>query len=167
MDHKTILITALFVLCVLLFAGLPEDGVNAAASTGQTTTLSGHAPSVQPPDLVKEVAGLREERVRLYRELNLLRIKLQNQSAIIKKAESYGGSCSDQEDNQEPSGVTVYLETSPADPNDKGVQWTAVNFRDAGISPDGSKQAVLRISRTAGQIREPTSGYRNQRENWQ
>jgi hypothetical protein len=167
MDTKTILITALFALSVLLFAGLPEDGANAAAASGQIPDPSDHTHSGQTPDPSTELAGLRQERVRLYRELNLLRTRLANQSAMIRRADIQAGSCFDREEVQEPAGVTVYLETSSGDAHDNGVQWTAVNVRDAGISPDGSKQAVLSISSMASQGREPALGHRNRRDDWQ
>lgn len=165
MDHKTILIIALFVLCVLLFAGLPDEGFDAAAASPQTGS-SGQAHSAWRSDPTKELAELREERARLYRQLDLLRAKLENQTVMARNAQVQGGSCSSQDD-EEPSGMTVYLETSPAGSSDREVRWTAVNFRDAGISPDGSKRAVLRITRTANHGHEQVAGDRNGREDWQ
>ncbi len=59
--------------------------------------------------------------------------------------------CADYGDN--PPGVTVYLETSPAEAKPADVQqptrqWTAVSFKEAGVAPDGSKQAMMSIHQT-------------------
>lgn len=62
-----------------------------------------------------------------------------------------GQECADYGDN--PPGVTVYLETTPAatvqaSTQAPGRQWTAVSFKEAGRAPDGSKQAVMSIHQT-------------------
>lgn len=87
-------------------------------------------------------------------------VALQTQFAGIGKEHGYreanrpvnsrGGErdCADYGDN--PPGVTVYLETTPAEiqaatsPQGKR-QWTAVSFKEAGRAPDGSNQAVMSI----------------------
>jgi hypothetical protein len=78
-----------------------------------------------------------------------------------------------QEGDDYKPGVTVYLETTPAEVSPgksppSGQQWTSVSFREVGQSPDGSKQAVMSIHKTHT-VQDSTTGLHPVRNdpNWQ
>ena len=167
MDHKLIIFTALFVFSGLLFSGLPEGHIHPAAVIDKTAGLSGDALAPQPSSLAAQIARLQQDQARLHREMKLLRIEVEKQSAMTSKAEVQESFCTDTDADDEPSGVTVYLESPSSDPDGSNPQWTAVSFREAGVSPSGSKQAVFSIHTAPSQNKAPVSEYRSKNENWQ
>jgi hypothetical protein len=117
--------------------------------------------------LAAQIARLQQDQARLHREMNLLRFEVEKQRAMTSKAEIQESFCTDMEANDESSGVTVYLESPSSDPDNSAPQWTAISFREAGVSPSGSRQGVFSIHTAPSQNKAPVSAYRSQNENWQ
>jgi hypothetical protein len=167
MDPKLILLTGLFLLSLLLFYGLPEDRINPALTLRPPSASAGDPPSSQQSVLVKEVGRLRQEQARLHREINRLHYLLVARSSVIEAAGAQRSACTDERATDDSSGITVYLETTGQDSKGREPQWTAVSFRDAGVSPDGSRKTVLAIHKTPPQRQEPTPGSWSRRASWQ
>jgi hypothetical protein len=144
MDHKLILFTALFLLSMLLYVGLPEHK-NSVAS--EPASLSGErASDSSAAKLADEVRYLRKEQARLNREMRLLKVKLDSRASLSKASDGSGPFCTERDPSDDASGLTVFLETTDeSTPQDSGPMWTAVSVRDAGHSSDGSARAVVGI----------------------
>lgn len=166
MDHKLIFFAALFLLSVLLFAGLPESDSHPTSNDQESTdssTVQGH----QTDATGAAIARLREEQARLQREIKLLKTKLDGPSGMTQKAGHQSQVCDGTQDAEEPSGVTVYLETSSVPSSDRDPQWTAVSYRDVGTAPGGSRQAVLSIHQTRPPTTSVVSASPVQKTGWQ
>jgi len=167
MDHKLIIFTALFLFSALLFSGLPQEHRRPVAATHETANFSDDALPAQPPSLAEQVSQLRHEQAHLHREMKRPKVELEKQIVMTGKARVQGNFCADADADDEPSGVTVYLESPSSDPDSSNPQWTAVSFREAGVSPSGSKQAVFSIHTAPSQNKAPVLEYRSNNENWQ
>lgn len=145
MKPNLLLTTALSIVAFALYVGLPEESER-TPSNGDRRWERSDAPNLDTPDILQ----LKREYLRLRDEVKQLRIA---QERLLNTLQAGGSKQTRADDSPEnaPSGVTVYLETSP--PNDSPVadgskRWTAVSFRDAGAAPDGSRQAVMSIHNT-------------------
>jgi hypothetical protein len=167
MDTKLILLTALFLLSLLLFYGLPEDRISPALTFNTPSALTGDPPALQPSGLAREVGQLRRDQARLHREISRLHHLLVMQRAAIETSGPQRSSCTAEEATNDASGITVYLETADRASSEGGPQWTAISFRDAGVSADGTRTAVLAIHKTALQRQEPALDSRSKRVSWQ
>lgn len=165
MDYKLIVFTALFLLSILLFAGLPEVDTRPTANGQDPVEAHAHVQGRQTAGLSEEILRLREEQTQLRREIKLLKMKFEAPDDRTQPAGYQGRFCNDTKDADEPSGVTVYLETSSIPSNDP--QWTAVSYRDAGTSPGGSKQAVLSIHQMRPANAPVVSSYSPTDADWQ
>ncbi|WP_045227025.1 hypothetical protein [Methyloterricola oryzae] len=152
MKPNILLFVVLILISSLLFLSLPEEG---SYSTAQSDGQAG-----QSREASAELQRMRSDYAKLLQEMALLRARMEQRA--VTNIESHKASVPvETTDDGSAPGVTIYLDTSklPAESN-QSQEWTAVGFHDAGRAPDGSKQAVLsitKLTRPAGSQQPQTS----------
>jgi len=128
----------------------PADPQPKSGKHGSDADLP-RADAAQGGGLAAALEGLKQEQARLRDELARLKSPPDLSRVSTAQQTDPGSRCKEAADNS--PGVTVYLETTPADPpqangRQPGRQWTSVSFKEVGQAPDGSKQAVMSIQKT-------------------
>lgn len=139
MKPNILLFVLLILISSLLFLSLPEEA--------SFTTVQSEAQAGQSREASAELQRMRNDYAKLLQEMSLLRARLEQ--GEMSKIDSHKTSVPvEAADDGSAPGVTIYLDTSklPAESN-QSHEWTAVGFHDAGRAPDGSKQAVLSITK--------------------
>ncbi|QSA96102.1 hypothetical protein [Methylococcus sp. EFPC2] len=139
MKTQLVVLVAGSILASLLYAGLPEEASlrDLKASPGDAES-SGHGVPASRP-VGADTLGHEESAFADVASETAIEGRVAGMAAIetdqpFRDYEDYA------------PGLTVYVETAEifqtaADPG----RWTAIRFHDAGVAPDGSRQAVMTI----------------------
>lgn len=141
MKPNLLLFIALIVISTLLFINLPDDAPGVAARPENDGGTSSREVSA-------ELQRMRGDYSLLMQEMALLRTRLEQAQPVAAENRRAGLADEKTADDGGAPGVTIYLDTSKLpSAGGQGHEWTAVGFHDAGRAADGSKQAVLSITK--------------------
>ncbi|MBS1212012.1 MAG: hypothetical protein H6R26_628 [Proteobacteria bacterium] len=145
MKPNLLLFSALALAAGMLFLNLPEHPQQQPPAAG---LVSRPAESPAEPNASADLKQMRKDYALLVQEMTLLRAKIEQAQAAPAENRHAGLASTAPHDDDTPPGVTIYLDTSKLPPaGSQGQEWTAVGFHDAGQAADGSKRAVLSISK--------------------